>query len=87
MINTDEFSQKISALSSVKKVYVKRLWSPARIIIYVEEKANPHSVILIGHNESTYFGKITSNTQGIINQPATTNGIHINGVKTETLLR
>lgn len=38
MINTDEFSQKISALASVKKVYVKRLWSPARIIIYIEEK-------------------------------------------------
>ena len=38
MINTDEFSQKISALSSVKKVYVKRLWSPARIIIFIEEK-------------------------------------------------
>ncbi len=37
MINTDEFSQKISALASVKKVYVKRLWYPARIIIYVEE--------------------------------------------------
>ena len=38
MIKTDEFSEKISALASVKKVYVKRLWNPARIIIYVEER-------------------------------------------------
>ena len=38
MINTEEFSKKISALASVKKVYVKRLWAPARIIIYVEER-------------------------------------------------
>ena len=36
MINTDEFSKKISALAPVKKVYVKRVWAPARIIIYVE---------------------------------------------------
>ncbi|MBQ7450068.1 FtsQ-type POTRA domain-containing protein [bacterium] len=38
MINTDEFSRKISALDAVKKVYIKRLWAPARIIIYVEER-------------------------------------------------
>ena len=38
MINTEDFSKKISALASVKKVYVKRLWAPARIIIYVEER-------------------------------------------------
>lgn len=38
MINTEEFSQKISALASVKKVYIKRLWAPARIIIYIEER-------------------------------------------------
>ena len=38
MINTDEFSKKISALAPVKKVYVKRVWAPARIIIYVEER-------------------------------------------------
>ena len=38
MIDTDEFVKKISELSSVRKVYVKRLWAPARIIIYVEER-------------------------------------------------
>ena len=38
MIKTDEFSKKISSLASVKKVYVKRLWNPARIIIFVEER-------------------------------------------------
>lgn len=38
MINTEEFSKKISALASIKKVYVKRLWNPARIIIYIEER-------------------------------------------------
>ena len=37
MINTKEFNQKISALAPVKRVYVKRLWAPARIIIYIEE--------------------------------------------------
>ena len=37
MINTEEFSNKISALASVKKVYIKRVWAPARIIIYIEE--------------------------------------------------
>ena len=38
MIKTDEFSKKISSLAPVKKVYVKRLWNPARIIIFVEER-------------------------------------------------
>ena len=38
MIKTDDFVNKISSLASVKKVYVKRLWAPARIIIYVEER-------------------------------------------------
>lgn len=38
MIDTDEFVKKISELSSVRKVYVKRLWAPARIVIYVEER-------------------------------------------------
>ena len=38
MIDTDEFVKKISTLASVRKVYVKRLWAPARIIIYIEER-------------------------------------------------
>lgn len=38
MIDTEEFSQKILGLSSAKKVYVKRVWFPARIIIYIEER-------------------------------------------------
>ena len=38
MIKTDEFVNKISSLASVRKVYVKRLWAPARIIIYIEER-------------------------------------------------
>ncbi len=38
MIDTDEFVKKISTLASVRRVYVKRLWAPARIIIYIEER-------------------------------------------------
>lgn len=38
MIETDEFINKISTLASVKRVYVKRLWSPAKIVIYIEER-------------------------------------------------
>ena len=58
MINTDEFSKKISSLSSVKKVYVKRLWAPARIIIYIEER---EPIIVISPSKEVspiaYFSK------------------------------